>query len=64
MVPATCGSTPPVCGWAAVVPRVALTYTAALAAQHHDRPDRIRAPKRILAHLWEGPMVRKCPRAR
>ena len=51
---------PQACGWAAVVQRVALTYAAtlvvALAAQHHDRPDLIRSPKRVLAHLWEGPM--------
>jgi hypothetical protein len=51
---------PQACGWTAVVQRVALTYTAALvvalAAQHHDRPDLIRAPKRVLAHLWEGPL--------
>jgi hypothetical protein len=48
---------PPVCGWTAVVQRVALTYTAtlvvALAAQQAGRPDLIRAPKRVLAHLWE-----------
>ena len=51
---------PPVVGWTAVVQRVALTYTAAivvaLVAHHADRPDLIRAPKRVLAHLWEGPM--------
>ncbi len=49
---------PPVVGWTAVVQRVALTYTAtvvvALAAHHAGRPDLIRAPKRVLAHLWEG----------
>lgn len=49
---------PPVVGWTAVVQRVALTYTAtvvvALAAQQAGRPDLIRAPKRVLAHLWEG----------
>lgn len=48
---------PPVVGWTAVVQRVALTYTAtivvALAAQQAGRPDLIRAPKRVLAHLWE-----------
>ena len=48
---------PPVCGWTAVTQRVALTYTAtlvvALAANHADRPDLIRSPKRVLAHLWE-----------
>ncbi len=49
---------PPVCGWTAVVQRVALTYTAtivvALAAHHAARPELIRSPKRVLAHLWEG----------
>lgn len=49
---------PPVCGWTAVTQRVALTYTAtlvvALAAQQADRPDLIRSPKRVLAHLWEA----------
>jgi hypothetical protein len=49
---------PPVVGWTAVVQRVALTYTAtlvvALAAHHARRPDLIRSPKRVLAHLWEG----------
>lgn len=43
---------PQACGWTAVVQRVALTY----AAQRHGRPDLIRSPKRVLAHLWEGPM--------
>jgi len=36
---------------------VALTYTAsivvALAAWQAHRPDLIRSPKRVLAHLWE-----------
>lgn len=49
---------PPVIGWTAVVQRVALTYTAAIvvALVAHDaaRPDLLRAPKRVLAHLWEG----------
>ena len=49
---------PPICGWTAVVQRVALPYTAtvivALAAHHAGRPDLLRAPKRVLAHLWEG----------
>lgn len=48
---------PPVSGWTAVTQRVALTYTAAivvaLAAHQADRPDLIRSPKRVLAHLWE-----------
>ncbi len=51
---------PPVVGWSAVVQRVALTYTAALVlallAQQAGRPDLIRAPKRVLAHLWAGEM--------
>jgi hypothetical protein len=37
--------------------QVALTYTASLivglAAQQAGRPDLIRSPKRVLAHLWE-----------
>jgi Transposase DDE domain len=49
---------PPVCGWTAVVQRVTLTYAAtlvvALAAHQAARPDLIRAPKRVLAHLWES----------
>ena len=49
---------PPVVGWTAVVQRVALAYTAtivvALAAHHAGRPELIRAPKRVLAHLWEA----------
>lgn len=49
---------PPVCGWTAVTQRVALTYAAtlvvALAAHHAGRPDLIRSPKRVLAHLWEA----------
>jgi len=38
--------------------QVALTYTApivvALAAQQAGRPDLIRPPKCVLAHVWEG----------
>ncbi len=49
---------PPVVGWTAVVQRVALTYAAtvivALIAHQADRPELIRSPKRVLAHLWEG----------
>ena len=48
---------PPLCGWSAVARRVALTYAAtiivALAAYQAGRPDLIRSPKRVLAHLWE-----------
>lgn len=49
---------PPLRGYAAVVTRVALTYTAtivvALAAHQANRADLIRSPKRVLAHLWEA----------
>ena len=48
---------PPLSGWSEVASQVALTYTAslivAMAAQQADRPDLIRSPKRVLAHLWE-----------
>jgi hypothetical protein len=48
---------PPLCGWSEVNAQVALTYTASiivgLAAQQAGRPDLIRSPKRVLAHLWE-----------
>jgi transposase len=48
---------PPLCGWSAMVSQVALAYTASiivgLAAQQAGRPDLIRSPKRVLAHLWE-----------
>jgi transposase len=47
---------PPLCGWSAVAQRVALTYAAtivvALAANQAGRPDLIRSPTRVLAHLW------------
>lgn len=49
---------PPLVGWSEVASQVALTYTASvivgLAAQQAGRPDLIRSPKRVLAHLWEG----------
>jgi hypothetical protein len=49
---------PPVAGWSAVTCTVALAFTAtilvALAAHQAGRPDLIRSPKRVLAHLWEG----------
>ena len=49
---------PPVVGWTAVVQRVDLAYAAtvivALVAHQAGRPELIRAPKRVLAHLWEG----------
>jgi transposase len=48
---------PPITGWSSVLSQVALTYTAsiivALAAWNAQRPDLIRSPKRVLAHLWE-----------
>jgi len=48
---------PPYSGWSAIVQQVALTSTAsivvALAAWQAHRPDLIRSPKRVLAHLWE-----------
>jgi hypothetical protein len=44
-------------GRSAIVRHLALTYTAslvvALAAWQVRRPDLIRSPKRVLAHLWE-----------
>jgi hypothetical protein len=49
---------PPLAGWSAITARVMLTYAATivvgLAAQQAGRPDRIRSPKRVLAHTWEG----------
>ncbi len=49
---------PPVFGWSAVETRVALTYAAvwviALAAWQAGRPDLIRSPRLVLAHVWEG----------
>jgi transposase len=46
---------PPVCGWSAVETRVALTYAAvwviALAAWQASRPDLIRSPCLVLAHV-------------
>src|SRR5207302_1145797 len=48
---------PPYSGWSTIVRQVALTYTASLvvglAAWQAQRPDLIRSPKRVLAHLWE-----------
>ena len=48
---------PPHSGRSAIVQQVALTSTAsivvALAAWQAHRPDLIRSPKRVLAHLWE-----------
>lgn len=49
---------PPVFGWSAVETRVALTYATAwviaLAASQAGRPDLIRSPRLVLAHIWEG----------
>src|SRR5258707_1100126 len=49
---------PPVLGWSAVETRVALTYAAvwvvAIAAWQAGRPDLIRSPRLVLAHVWEG----------
>lgn len=49
---------PPVSGWSAVATRVALTYAAlwviALAAYQAGRPELIRSPRLVLAHVWEG----------
>jgi hypothetical protein len=49
---------PPLCGWSEIASQVALTYAAfvivGLAAQQAGRPDLIRSPKRVLAHLWEA----------
>jgi transposase len=49
---------PPYSGWSTLVRQVALTYTSsivvAMAAWHAHRPDLIRSPKRVLAHLWEN----------
>jgi transposase len=49
---------PPVFGWSAVETRVAHTYAAvwviALAAWQAGRPDLIRSPRLVLAHVWEG----------
>src|SRR5947209_16374849 len=48
---------PPLSGWSEIASQVALTYAASiivgLAAQQAGRPDLIRSPKRVLAHLWE-----------
>src|SRR5947209_1831214 len=49
---------PPLCGWSEMASQVALTYAASvivgLAVKQAGRPDLIRSPKRVLAHLWEG----------
>ena len=49
---------PPVSGWSAVESRVALTYATvwviALAAWQAGRPNLIRSPRLVLAHVWEG----------
>ncbi len=49
---------PPVFGWSAVETRVSLTYAAvwvvALTAWQEGRPNLIRSPRLVLAHVWEG----------
>jgi transposase len=49
---------PPVVGWSAVETRAALTYAAvwviALAAWQAGRPEFIRSPRLVLAHVWES----------
>jgi transposase len=49
---------PPVFGWSAVETRVALTHAAvwviALAAWQAGRPELMRSPRLVLAHVWEG----------
>jgi len=49
---------PPVFGWSAVETRVVLTYAAvwviALAAWQAGRPELIRSPRLVLAHVMEG----------
>lgn len=49
---------PPVFGWSAVETRVALTYAAvwvfALAAWQAGRPELMRSPRLVLAHVWRG----------
>jgi hypothetical protein len=49
---------PPLSGWSEIASQVALTYAASvivgLVAQQAGRPDLIRSPKRVLAHLWES----------
>jgi transposase len=49
---------PPISGWTAVEMRVALTYAAvwviALSAWQAGRPELIRSPRMVLAHVWEG----------
>ncbi len=48
---------PPVVGWSALETRVALTYAAvwviALAAWQAGRPELLRSPRLVLAHVWE-----------
>ncbi len=49
---------PPISGWSAVATQAALTYAAlwviALAAWQAGRPELIRSPCLVLAHVWEG----------
>jgi hypothetical protein len=49
---------PPVFGWSAVEPRMALTFAAVwvimLAAWYTGRPVLIRSLRLVPAHVWEG----------
>jgi transposase len=49
---------PPVFGWSAVETQVALAYASvwviALAAWQAGRPELMRSPRLVLAHVWEG----------
>jgi hypothetical protein len=49
---------PPLFGWSAMQTCVALTdaavWVSALAAWQAGRPDLIRSPRLVLAHVWEG----------
>jgi hypothetical protein len=53
-----CLRRPPVFGWSAVETRVVLTYAVfgviVLAAWQAGRPELIRSPRLVLAHVWEG----------
>lgn len=52
------GSPAPASGWSAVATQMDLTYAGlwviALAAWQAGHPELIRAPRLVLAHIWEG----------
>jgi len=48
---------PPLTGWSEIASQVAASVIVGLAAQQAGRPDLIRSPKRVLAHLWEDSEV-------